>query len=382
MWVRLFLTRPALRWALSSACTVMMIAAGTTTTTRAGEPGRNPDKETRILDKDTRLRFIQRAHVWLPTDVAAKDVRRGPSSPYRSIATNVWVSCDYVHEKMSGASPKFMCKLPEGPTVKVRFGGANGEVMGSVLTSRLLWALGFGADRVYPVRVRCRGCDPDPKEQQAAGRGEQVFDPATVELAPDGKEIKSEISNGGWGWPELALVDSSKGGAPVAHRDALTLLAALVQHTDSKPEQQRLICLSGKLHKGRCARPFLFVHDVGLTFGHAVTTNAANAASVNFVAWSTTPVWKDDRACITHLPKSFTGSLEDPKIGEAGRRFLASLLARLSDRQLHDLFEVARVERRSRNPSDVQTTLPASVEEWTSAFKHKRAEIARARCEG
>ena len=73
-----------------------------------------------------------------------------------------------------------------------------------------------------------------------------------------------------WSWKELGYVDPSVGGAPFAHREALKLLAVFMQHTDTKPEQQRLICLPGGLADDQhCDKAFLIIHDVGITFGHA-----------------------------------------------------------------------------------------------------------------
>ena len=69
------------------------------------------------------------------------------------------------------------------------------------------------------------------------------------------------------------------------------------------------------------------------------------------------------------LPRSLTGSLENPRIGEAGRQFLASRLLLLSDNQLHDLFKAAMADRRG-----------GTLDEWVSVFKRKRDEIVHARC--
>jgi hypothetical protein len=101
---------------------------------------------------------------------------------------------------------------------------------------------------------------------------------------------------------------------------------------------------------------------------------------VNFEQWSKTPVWRDPTRCIGHISKSITGTLDNPQISEAGRAFLADLIARLTDAQLHDLFEVAQVDRRSRDPDDVRAAGPASVDEWVAAFKKKRDEIIAAHC--
>ena len=90
----------------------------------------------------------------------------------------------------------------------------------------------------------------------------------------------------------------------------------------------------------------------GVTFGQANTFNTNSAGSMNFSAWSRTPVWKDATKCVGNLPKSFTGTLDNPAISEEGRRFLADLLGKLSDSQLHDLFEVSRAKLRLRSPMD------------------------------
>jgi hypothetical protein len=64
--------------------------------------------------------------------------------------------------------------------------------------------------------------------------------------------------------------------------------------------------------------------DLGLTFGRANFTNANTTGSVNLREWSRTPVWKGAEGCVGNLPKSLTGTLNDPAITEGGRRFLAA----------------------------------------------------------
>lgn len=324
-----------------------------------------------------RTDVLVRAQVWRPTKVEAVNLRRGPggAGAFRPGAT---VRCTYKDKDMSGASPKFACVIGRDDEVKVKYGVDNGEVYGEVLATRLLWALGFGADRMYPVTVVCRGCPVDLGGTPVGG-GAVRFDAAVIERkmpgaewSPDGRE--------GWAWNELNVVNPSFGGAPRAHRDALALLAVLLQHTDSKPQQQRVVCLGQRSTKdGACRRPFLMINDLGLTFGRASVTNSNATSSVSLAAWRDTPVWKDEAGCTGYLPRSLTGSLEHPVIGEEGRRFLAGLLARLSDRQLRDLFDVAQVRRRPRSPGDESSGHP-SVAEWVSAFKAKRAAIAERRC--
>ena len=244
----------------------------------AKDAGAKKAKKT-ALTKDERLDFIRHAQVWQPTNVAEMDLRAGPQGK-GAFAFDAMVTCDYVETKLPGSSRKFDCKFADDDVAKVRYGVANGEVEGNVLATRLLWALGFSADRVYPVRVTCRGCSPDPWTSVKKSEGEQTFDLAAVERKPEGHEMKTR-GKSGWAWTELALVDEAQGGATRAQRDALTLLAVFMQHTDSKPEQQRLLCLPGGLtEEGVCEKPFLAIHDVGLTFGHANFYNRNVTSSV------------------------------------------------------------------------------------------------------
>lgn len=318
-----------------------------------------------------RLDAIHRAQVWTATDVAAMDIMVGPKGP-GAFARDATVHCTYVDKKMTGRSPKFTCAITPDDEVKVKFGPDNGEVFAEVAASRLLWALGFGADRMYPVRVVCKGCPPWIV-------GSNV---AAIERKMTGAAIESDIESG-WAWRELDLVDPALGGASRAERDALTLLAVFMQHTDSKADQQRLVCLStGKaLPAGTpCGETFMLVQDIGLTFGHATRLNGTGEESTNLKAWAQAPIWKDPARCVANLRKSMTGTLKNPTIGEDGRRFLAGLLARLSDSQIRDLFDVARFKDRVAAPD--QPAVETTTQQWVDAFKRKRLEIVDHTCPG
>jgi len=329
------------------------------------------------LTSAERVALLRRAQVWQPTDIPAVDIKRGPDEP-GAFSPNEVVVCDYIDRKLTGKSPKFECKLESGDEVKVKHGRENGEVYGEVAATRLLWALGFGADRMYPVRVICHGCPanvggfPDP--------GGRMFDVAAIERKMPGHDLDGRDIQG-WKWIELDFPTPADHGAPKAHRDALKLLAALLQHTDNKAVQQRLICLDTvkKGSEAACEHPLMMVNDLGLTFGRANEFNENALGSVNFERWSKTPVWKDDKSCVAELRGSATGTLEYPVISEEGRAFLAGLLAQLTDAQLHDLFEVARFDRRSRAPHE-EGKAPASIDEWIAAFKQKRDQIVDRHC--
>jgi len=329
-------------------------------------------------DAHERESVFARSQLWHATEIPRMNLLAGPGGPGAFQFREV-VLCKYRGRKFEGRSPKFACVIGKDDEVKVKYGGANGEVYGEVLATRLLWALGFGADRMYPVNVICQGC---PMELGGIERPhhEMRFDPAVIERKMAGLEWPSP-DHSGWSWTELDRLSFAPTGAPQAHRDALKLLAVFMQHTDSKPEQQRLLCLDTAPggRRATCGRPFLMISDLGLTFGRANMTNANHTGGVNLAEWRRTPVWKEDRGCTGNLPKSFSGTLDDPAIGEAGRRFLAGLLAQLSDRQLSDLFESARVQLRLRDPGDVSSGFPTTGE-WVDAFKQKRAQITDRHC--
>ena len=121
-----------------------------------------------------RLADIARAQVWKRTDVRAMDLRAGPQGK-GAVAPFATVTCDYVDRKMGG-TPKFTCALAPDDDVKIKYGAANPEVYGVVAASRLLWALGFGSDRWYPVSVVCHHCPDDPHRNQHPSDRDVTFD--------------------------------------------------------------------------------------------------------------------------------------------------------------------------------------------------------------
>jgi len=344
------------------------------------------------LTPEDRIAILRRSHVWAPTDVSKMDIKAGPQGK-GSFKPSETVTCDYVNRTATGNSPKFTCAITREDEVKVKYGAANGETFAEVAATRLLWALGFGADRMYPVRLICRGCPDHVGGMKRGLTNVSILENATIERKAPGEELETRPDEG-WSWPELDLVEETVGGAPPAHRDALKLLAVMLQHTDSKPAQQRLSCLDvdrGAAKKGGeadehpakgaeiCLHPFMMINDLGLTFGSVDSMNRNSFSSVNYDRWIATPIWKKPNSCIGNLAKSLTGSLHDPVISEEGRAFLAGLLAELTDAQLTDLFTVARFpDRILVRPHDQRRA--ASVEEWVQAFKQKRNEIASRSC--
>src|SRR6185369_11036769 len=103
---------------------------------------------------------------------------------------------------------------------------------------------------------------------------------------------------------------------------------------------------------------------------------------VDYEGWKSRPVWRDAASCKARLA-SIGGvfrrsTLRDPVIGEAGRALLASLLTRLSDTQIRDLFRAARLGSLHQMMSDGSAgRREVTLEDWVVLFKEKRDEITQ-----
>src|SRR5438552_15289114 len=164
----------------------------------ADKPDRTPAKD-KMLSKEARIEFFRGAQVWTPTTVGELDLRMGPPRKDGFMPDEV-VDCHFVEMEPEGSSKKFHCKLADGEVVKVRYGVNNGEVEGSILASRLLWALGFGSDAAYPVKVVCHGCSDDPWNKRNTTKDTHTSDIPTSQRKAPGHEMKPDPD--GWGWRE------------------------------------------------------------------------------------------------------------------------------------------------------------------------------------
>ena len=112
-----------------------------------------PDRRGQYTDRDDALARARVFHGEFRPDYLAN----GDSADGRGNVT-----CRFLLTDASGTSPKFDCELPNGERVKIKY-GENPEIQGEIAATRLLIALGFGADRVSLVpSVRCYGCPLSP----------------------------------------------------------------------------------------------------------------------------------------------------------------------------------------------------------------------------
>ena len=283
-------------------------------------------------DRDT---YITNAITWFPdkeAKISTRDMLNGPKNPYK-LETFQELDCNFVEpsvaDPLGGTTPKFKCEFEfEGEMVQVKikydqqyntahtWGRGNPEVYTSIVSQRILWSLGFGADQSIPVIVNCNNCPLEPWTyiQQIQGYSEEdiasgwldipliksgkwnttvpksTFAGSIVYLKLDNYEDGDEIDyldvNGneqrGFVWSELYTKPTSDETQTVA-RDALTIIAAFLSYCDNFDGNQGFICLDSDNYmntntntkkrmlkdKTECkGTPLMYIHDAGGTLGY------------------------------------------------------------------------------------------------------------------
>jgi hypothetical protein len=383
----------------------------------------------RVAGAPQRLRYLATARIWsdpgnvTPEMVTAGRPLKAQSEGLEAALKGQPLPCDFATpgKDLGGNTPKFACKTPGGTTIRVKYSNGskdgNREIFSAVVAAKLLWALGFVSDPIYPITIDCRDCPADPM----AGTGSRAkrsylatFQPETSHLVI----VDKDDADQGWRWGEVDEAIAKLPEGPVRERqrmhfDALTLLGVFIQHGDRKPEQQRLECRgaldtsAGEAQAGKrdstvfierpdgsaCNEPVIALQDIGATFGGAGRTSKSSA-KMNLEAWTNRPVFKPAKSdqpgaaseCRGNLTVSMAagdGGRGDPRIGEAGRAFLEQRLLLLTDAHIRALMATARVEKLSeshewRDP--VTGTTHTGSEAWVAAFKDKVRQITQRRC--
>ena len=328
-------------------------------------------------DSVDRERILRSAQVWREPAVPIARARLDAAPPGRDgFQPTQIVNCRFDPQPVGGATRKFDCRLQNGDSVKVKYGANNAEIFSEVISSRLLTALGFWADRMYVVAaIRCAGCPAEPFEalQCMGGRDDvhkcfgaidyshiTLFKHAVIERPVAGRRVDGDR---GWRWDELNTLRPEAGGAPAEQVDAFRLLAIFLNHWDNKAENQRLICVGERDENTACAHPVAMIQDLGASFG---------PKKMDVAAWAASPVWDDAATCrvsTRHLGHG-NQTFADIRISEGGRRFLGDRLAQLRPAQVRALFTGAGIRRfesadaMSRNP-----------DAWVKAFTARVRQI-------
>ena len=312
----------------------------------------------------------------MPGDIASRNLKLGPQdeSGFRPEAV---VTCDYVEKKQTG-TPKFDCAISPDDTIRVKYGEQNGEVYSEVAASRLLWALGFGADRMYPVKVVCKGCPADPmKNSQESRRHARVRGRRRRAQAARRRHRAAQGLGLGMGRADVRRSDERRRAARAARR------AEAARGDDSAHRQQAAAAAACVPRQGPTAcRP---------------QEDGTLQASVH-----------DDqrpRQDLRHAPRMFNerqeerrqfqGVVRTRRCGRTRRLRRAAVeviyrLARASEDQrgrpqipLRPAGATDRstaagsVRGRALHRSAIRTS---SIDDWVRVFKQKRDEIANARC--
>jgi hypothetical protein len=375
-----------------AASSTWLVAGGVT----RSATGFRPPKEIRVATpwplppvraQAARDEALARAIVWRRSQPASFDFSANPPDPTGQLSRPL-VECRFLAKAATGTTPKFDCVLSNGEVVKVKY-GRNPENHAEAASTRLLTALGFGADSVYLIpRLRCHGCPRYPFhtmrlldvlhagsawERHTADTFYTDFEWVSLERRLSGHPIEVD-GDSGWAWFELPR-EPSPAGEQREHLDAFRLMAVFLAHWDNKRANQRLQCLTPLDGNGappspahRCPEPMAIIQDGGATFG---------PRKVDVDQWREVRVWDDRASCrvsLRALPWG-GGTFVDAQISEGGRRLLAAQLGSLTEHQIRDLFRWARFAEfeagRWFGPS-------ATVDAWVSAFREKVRQISEA----
>ena len=393
---------------LSLSLSIAGLAACASTTGEADE-ATSDALSVKGVTKAERDQYLASAKIWSdpnPADDLLTGPRGADSFPATrnadGTATIPSITCEFIEpttkNELGGLSPKFQCgACKDGcnvdKTLKVKFGqtaDSNGEIYGEVMATRLFRAVGLKTDDVYPVRVTCKNCPPDPWAVYhdftpgAGARADRVYTAALIERKYDGKKIEidswpADKDGEGFSFDEVEKdrTKMANRGASEPEWSAFKLLAAFIKHSDNKAANQRLVCATGAIDaQAHCTSPFLMIQDPGSTFGGGGgilgTTNSDTKA--RYEEWSEKDVWRDRSACQAAL---FSFYYTDPVVSEGGRQLLARRLAALTDTQLHDIFTASRITERGETLKDHGTVRAVTVDDWVAAFKEKRDELSK-----
>jgi hypothetical protein len=352
---------------------------------------------------ELRKEALAHARLWTKPErpIEKTDLAHNPPAPFLARSRDEAI-CKFIPRKISGSTPKFFCVFDGGQVLKVKY-GHDAEIHAEVAASRLLHALGAGANHMYYLKtLRCFGCPREPEvvlrclssksadirrdcaraygEVSPGGElklnldyGKYVdFTNVSVESWAEGKTIETPDAEG-WGWDELERAQAAGEGASRAERDALRLLAVFLNDWDNSPNNQRLICLPrSEDADGRCTRPFAYMDDVGATFGRAGGIATHSETTLDVEGWRSVPIWKDRERCVVtiHTPKLHHATFDDAMITEAGRRMVAARLRRLRPGQIRGLFEGSGFIEFAR-----ATEASRDVDDWVEAFQEKVKQI-------
>ena len=331
------------------------------------------------VEPEERDRALRAARAVLPDGAAAAaELASGAPEEFDSERGVVpFVEIEYVPSSGStGKTRKFWGTDERGEEWKIKYGSP--EVYTEVAATRLLRAMGYAADFVYPVdRLLCAGCrDDDPWKSMESSGAEPVparripFEEVSMErsfhhVVPGTKRIESHDDQG-VRLDELDIViEAIREAEPdrAAELDSLKAVAFLLQNGDTKPDNQRLVGLSD-------GTTVLMFQDVGATFGRGKDRISRVVSKLDFRRWRKRleNPWVDEVTLTLRLPRGMhaEGGWQDPVISPEGLRFFLQRAKGLTEADLVEIFRVARFPEATG----------IEAEEWAAAWQRGIQELS------
>jgi hypothetical protein len=287
-------------------------------------------------------------------------------------------------EEIKADQVKVKYLLPPFPNHDRRYN----EVFTEVAATRILWALGFPADRMYSaLAANCVGCTADPfkdnlTDNKASLRDKAVpFSVVAIErlLAWDAIDPKNDET---WSWADAAaLYASGWTREQKVGFDAYRLALGLLTYHNPLDSQNRLVCAEWKAGADNpkvCVQAVILVQDVGSSFGKpgSLGTNSRG----DFAGWQSQTVFSSPDRCELKYPLK-----GDSTVLKEAQDLLLRRLENLDRERVKAIFAAARFQmvdqkqlERLRH-SGAANVEDAALNEWTDVFMRHVAEVRAAR---
>jgi hypothetical protein len=258
-----------------------------------------------------------------PAGVEGLDLFHGPGGPEG--APDASGEFAFVKELEGGSSRKILVADKAGRVWAVKFGP---EARPETVATRFVWAMGYHTDIAYFVR-----------HARVTGAQRVELRDVRFERRPDGYE---EV--GTWSWKSNPFSDRRE-------MEGLKLLMALLNNWDLKRDNNAILCPKEVPDVSR-AKCYYYVSDLGATFGS--TGSVARKLLRPFDPPAGSKGEPDDYAgqrfiegardgqLVFHYKGKSPSSLAGVSVESA--RWMAGMLARLSEKQLSDAFRAGGYE--------------------------------------
>jgi hypothetical protein len=295
-----------------------------------------PFTSSNSAQKKTKLRratpnAVQVSALWRePTDIRTRDLFYGPGGK----ANEPQGDFKFIKEDPSGSNPKFDVEDRLGNKWRVKLGN---EAQSETAATRLLWAVGYYADKdYYFATIHVAGL-PKLKRGRKFVSSDGTVRGARLEL-----KVKAEKSVGQWSWFSNPFVGTKE-------LSGLKIMMALINNFDLKSSNNDIYQESDSSYR-------YVVTDVGASFGktgHVLSRSRGKLKDyekAKFIS-KTTPDYVD---FVMHSRPPFFFVVDVPyylkrthiegipkHIPRDHARWFTGWLSQLSDRQIEDAFRAA-----------------------------------------